>query len=162
MCWIKKVFDFLSVNEAAVDLYGYSKQEFLGMNIRDLWVDSANEAVENIVETKKDESFEITIIHKTKNDKIIHLEIQSNLVQFEGKEARVSILNNVTAHIEAEKKLEFSQKRFKSLVQEGSDLIMILDTGGNLEYVSPSSTSILGISSEEFKTNKFLFQGSPR
>jgi PAS domain-containing protein len=38
-----------------------------------------------------------------------------------------------------------SERRFKALVQEGYDLIGILDAEGNYTYVSPTSTAILGI-----------------
>lgn len=43
-----------------------------------------------------------------------------------------------------------NEQRFKALVQEGSDLIGILDTDGNYIYVSPTSISVLGIDPEEF------------
>jgi PAS domain-containing protein len=38
-----------------------------------------------------------------------------------------------------------SERRFKALVQEGYDLIGILDAEGNYTYVSPTSTAILGL-----------------
>jgi PAS domain S-box-containing protein len=44
-------------------------------------------------------------------------------------------------------------------VQEGSDLIAIVDSVGNYKYVSPSCTAILGITSEEFigrNTGEFI------
>jgi len=51
-----------------------------------------------------------------------------------------------------------SEQRFKALVQEGSDLIGILNAEGNYIYVSPTSTSILGIAPEEFiGRNRFEF-----
>ena len=157
----KENLDFLSVNEAAIKLYGYSKEEFLEMNIRDLWITRDNTKVESLVEIKKEESFKVNISHKTKDGETLHLEVQSNPVQFEGREARVSILNNVTSNILAEKKLEFSERRFKSLVQEGSDLIMIMDAEGNIQYISPSSNSILGISPEKFVEINFLSRIHP-
>lgn len=52
--------------------------------------------------------------------------------------------------IEQEEQIQQSEQRFKALVQEGSDLIGILDTEGNYTYVSPTSASILGIAPEEF------------
>ncbi len=51
---------------------------------------------------------------------------------------------------EQEEEIIQSEQRFKALVQEGSDLIGILDAEGKYAYVSPTSTSILGISPEEF------------
>ncbi|SMO93280.1 PAS domain S-box protein [Fodinibius sediminis] len=56
----------------------------------------------------------------------------------------------------AEQKLALREQRFKSLVQDGSDLIAILDQNGNYKYVSPTSESILGISPEEFVGNNAL------
>lgn len=52
--------------------------------------------------------------------------------------------------VEQERKTRLSEERFKNLVQEASDLIRILDSDGNFIYVSPSSTSLLGITPEEF------------
>jgi PAS domain S-box-containing protein len=43
-----------------------------------------------------------------------------------------------------------NEQRYKALIQEGSDLIRILDVEGNFIYVSPSSNSVLGIAPEEF------------
>ncbi len=52
----------------------------------------------------------------------------------------------------------FSEQRFKLLVQDGGDLIGILDFEGNYTYVSPTSTSVLGIAPEEFiGKNAFSF-----
>lgn len=66
------------------------------------------------------------------------------------------ISQNVTARRQAEEDLLLSERRFKSLVQDGSDLIAILDTDANYKYVSPTSESILGIPAEQFiGTNAF-------
>jgi PAS domain-containing protein len=48
-------------------------------------------------------------------------------------------------NIEQEEIMLKSERRFKALVQEGYDLIGILDAEGNYTYVSPTSTAILGI-----------------
>lgn len=50
----------------------------------------------------------------------------------------------------AEEKLAMSEKRFRALVQDGSDLIAILDKEANYKYVAPTSEAILGIKAEEF------------
>lgn len=54
--------------------------------------------------------------------------------------------------------LKFSEHKFKALVQDGSDLIAILDENANYKYVAPTSESILGISAEVFiGTNAFEY-----
>ncbi|WP_339789355.1 PAS domain S-box protein [uncultured Imperialibacter sp.] len=51
---------------------------------------------------------------------------------------------------EALNSLEASEKRFAALVQEGSDLIGVLDIEANYLFVSKSSKRILGIKPEDF------------
>lgn len=52
--------------------------------------------------------------------------------------------------------LKLSEQKFKALVQDGSDLIAILDESANYKYVAPTTESILGITAEEFVgTNAF-------
>lgn len=65
---------------------------------------------------------------------------------------------DITDKVEQEEKILQSEQRFKALVQEGSDLIAILDEEGNYIYASPTSTSVLGIPPEEFMgKNAFEF-----
>lgn len=60
------------------------------------------------------------------------------------------VITDVTESLEKKRELIASERRFKALVQEGADLIAILDEQGNYKFVSESSTPILGISPDEF------------
>ena len=150
-------FQFLSVNAAAVNLYGYSREEFLGMGIKELWAGPGEPEIEILDLIRKDGLFKLNISHRKKNGEILHLKIQSNPIIFDGKEARVALGNNITASLEAKKALKNSEQRFKALVQDGSDLMMILDFEGNLSYVSPSSKLVMGFSAE-LLINSNLFE----
>ena len=61
----------------------------------------------------------------------------------------LGIGKDITERKQHETQLELSEKRFKALVQEGSDLISILDENRQYKYISPAYTTILGISLEE-------------
>lgn len=67
-------------------------------------------------------------------------------------ESRVSrvigSMQDVTERRLAEEKILSSEKRFKSLVQNGSDLIGIIDFNGIYSYTSPTSLTILGYDPE--------------
>ncbi|MEX0771958.1 MAG: PAS domain S-box protein [Balneolales bacterium] len=66
------------------------------------------------------------------------------------------ISQNVSVRRQVEEDLQSSEQRFKALVQDGSDLIAILDEKANYKYVSPTSERILGIPPERFiGTNAF-------
>ena len=63
---------------------------------------------------------------------------------------------DITAKKKAEEKIENSERRYKTLVQEGSDMIWIVDEKAIFSYASPTSSKILNITPEEFVgTNAF-------
>lgn len=73
------------------------------------------------------------------------------LVKENGKPSALrGLMVDITERKLVEKELELSEQRFKSLVQNGSDLIAILDFDANYQYVNSNSTNILGISPDEF------------
>lgn len=146
---------FLSVNDAAVELYQYTREEFMYLTVKDLWV-NAEPAIEEIVKTQRHDFFNFKISHRKKDGEIMHLEIQSNPITFDGVDARVTLVNNVTARIEAEELLARSEQRFKAMVQEASDLVMILDFEGQFSHVSPSSELVMGISADELREKNFF------
>ncbi len=51
--------------------------------------------------------------------------------------------------VTAQESLEASEKRLMALVQNGSELVTVLDAGGRTTYVSPSSWVVLGLAPEE-------------
>jgi len=68
---------------------------------------------------------------------------EGNLVAVEG------LAHDVTEPTLARQALEDSERRFRSLVQNVSDLIVVVDAGGHLQYASPSLERILGWAGEE-------------
>lgn len=148
---------FLSVNDAALKLYGYSREEFLNMTVRDLWAQHEEPEIEDLVSVKRNDYFKLKISHITMRGEKLFLEVESNPIIFDGIPARVSLVHNVTAQLLAEKALTLSERRFKALVQDGSEMVMILDFEGNLTYSSPASQTILGIDNEEFLSHNIFF-----
>jgi diguanylate cyclase (GGDEF)-like protein/PAS domain S-box-containing protein len=61
-----------------------------------------------------------------------------------------TVLNarDVTERKLAEQRLAASEARFRSLVQHASDVIAVIDPAGRVEYISPSSTAVLGLQPE--------------
>ncbi len=57
-------------------------------------------------------------------------------------------LEDVTDRRRAEEALRASEERFRSLVQNASDLISILDADGTVRYESPSHGRVLGLEPE--------------
>ena len=156
--WVldKHTLEFLNVNDAAVALYGYTKEEFLAMNVRDLWTQDIQEEIETTWQKNYHDKFGVTVKHHKKNGELVHMEIKSNPIDFDGREARVTQAKDITGQLDAEQALKCSEKRFRALVQDASDLMMIMDFNGILSYVSPSSLQMTGISDLDMIQNNFF------
>lgn len=150
---------FLDVNEAAIYHYGYTRTEFLNMSIKDLSpaVSGAEseKAVKEVNEYKDRFTTKITK-HLKKNGEIISVEIKSNLFGSNGKLAEFVIATDITAQLNSElaaktskEELLLSEKRFKSLVQAGSDLIAVIDMDGKYQFLSESFINLLNIYPEK-------------
>ena len=59
------------------------------------------------------------------------------------------LAHDVTEATRARQALEASERRFRSLVQNVNDLIVVVDAAGQLQYASPSLERILGWAGEE-------------
>ena len=142
--WVldRNTLEFLNVNDAAMELYGYSRKEFLKMNIRDLWAEGETVG-EETWKSNINNFFSFQIKHRTKEGKLLHVKIESNPISFDGRDARVTLASDITGKVKAEQELYHSQQRFKALVQDGSDLISIIDDDLRYAYVSPSVKNIL-------------------
>ncbi len=73
----------------------------------------------------------------------------TNMLHVPGIQGIVDNFRDVTDQIETARKLALSEKRYKALVQEGSDLTAILDLQGNYTYASPSYPILMGYDTSE-------------
>ena len=149
-CTVNEQGNFVYVSAAAEKHWGYLPEELIGTCYRDLILEEdvakTNETITSILSGNEIKSF--VNRYKKKNGGIAY-----NLwsARWDGTtKLRYAVAKDVTEKIEQDEKILLSEQRFKAMIQEGSDLIRILDAAGNYMYVSPASTSILGIAPEEF------------
>jgi PAS domain S-box-containing protein len=143
---------FLEVNRAALVNYGYSKEEFLNMTIEDIRPIEEAESIKKVVAKNAitGKYFRKIFRHIRKNGDYIDVEIESNQIEYNGHKARIVLATDITEKLKAENDLQKSEERFKALVQDGSDLITILDTDFHYKYVSPASMKVFGVEPSAF------------
>lgn len=141
---------FLRVSKASESLWGYRPDELIGQKYIDLVIEEdkalTNKAAEDIISGMNLTTFENR--YRMKNGEIA-FNIWSAHWDHEAK-VMYAIARNGIEKKQDEQRLKESESRFKSLVQEGLDLIAILDHEGNYKYVSPTSTHVLGFPPETF------------
>jgi diguanylate cyclase (GGDEF)-like protein/PAS domain S-box-containing protein len=75
--------------------------------------------------------------------------IASDLTDEAGVGGVVLTMRDVSERKRAEEVLRASEERFRSLVQNSADVIVVLDRNGAVRYVSPSVERVLGYAPEE-------------
>jgi len=152
--WVFEVatLRFLDVNVAATTTYGYSKDEFLSMGINDIRPVEYAPLVEDIVRSNSKTGifFKDVFRHLTKQGELMFVQITSNAIQYHDTEARLVLAINVTENFRAQQMLIENERRFKALVQDGSDLITIIDKDFRYQYVSPASIRLFGVEPDFF------------
>ena len=152
--WVYSVdtLRFLDVNAAAIKHYGYSKEEFLSMTLIDIRPAEDISILEEILSEniEKGVYHRSLVRHQKKNGDIISVQVEGNTICFQRQNARLVLAIDHTEKIKAEKALAASERRFKALIQEGSDLIAILDKDGYYRYVNPTAKTILGMEIDFF------------
>lgn len=143
--------EYLDVNDAAIAIYGYSREEFKAMTLFDIRPAEDMPTFKQIILNEIRQGVQHTGIsrHIKRNGEIISVLTRGNAINYDGRAARIVIAIDYTDILKAEETLKTSERRFRALIQEGSDLVCIIDSQGNYKYVSPNAINIIGITAEE-------------
>ncbi len=133
----------LQVNDAYCTMTGYAREELLTMNASDListeheqWFSHhMNQA--RIYGYDKDE-----IKHRCSDGKYIDVLIST--VYLEHQDVFLVFISNITSQKEAERSLRESEKRYRLLAENSSDVIWIMNFDGTFNYISPSIEQMRG------------------
>lgn len=100
---------FLAVNAAAVAHYGYSEAEFLAMTIADIRpVKEVPRLLERINQLKGEPQHqEGTWQHQKKDGTRIDVEISSHSLEYEGRQAKAVMANDITERKRAEERIHY-------------------------------------------------------
>jgi PAS domain S-box-containing protein len=144
--------NFLDANDAALRKYGYTREEFLQLKVPDVIFKTDQEKVTRELKLiKENNSFnEISLRHVKKSGEPIDVETQSNEIIFNGRKARLVLATDITEKLKAEKENVLAEQRFKALVQDGSELISILDTEGYFKFISPNIKNRYDLDPKDF------------
>jgi len=107
--WVydQETLRFLDVNDAAIRHYGYDREEFLAMTIRDIRpIEDLPRLEQIIAESIEPARFNQIgdLRHVKKNGAVIQVEVQSNRITYQGRKAKIVLVNDITErllHIQA-------------------------------------------------------------
>ncbi len=137
---------FLEVNAAAVRHYGYSVEEFLSMTNKNIHPEEEITSLLNDIKlAEKNDNYRGEWKHRKKNGEIIFVEITSFSVDYNGREARHVVVNDITERHLAERQI----KLLNRAIEQSPVSVVITNPAGEIQYVNPKFTELTGYSYEE-------------
>ena len=118
--WVydQETLAFLDVNDAAVKQYGYTREEFLRMTIKDIR-SQADVAILDVVlklnRQRQDFIKQGTFSHQTKDGKSRKVDIQSSPITYKGRPAKVIIANDITERLDYIKAIEEQNAKLREI-----------------------------------------------
>lgn len=142
---------FIEVNESLEKLSGYSHAELLtestiGLN---LWVNSEDrkQVVETLAKTGSVHNREYRFRVKSGNEIVVRY--SSEVIDFSGELCCLSVLVDITEQKKIEESLRENEEKFRGIVENTKDVIMLTLPDGRVSYLSPACTTVLGFNPDD-------------
>jgi PAS domain S-box-containing protein len=91
----------------------------------------------------------------TRGGETFYAIVSSRTIDYHGSRALLTIATDITARREAEEALKESEERYRRLVEESHEIIITMDSAGNLVLANPAFTSVTGWEAEEWLGRPF-------
>jgi len=150
--WIydRATLEFLAVNQAAINHYGYSKEEFLSMTLQDI------RPVEDIpmlldALSKVSLGFSVPEVwrHCKKDGTQIFVEVSAHTLDYQNHKCELILINDITQKMQAEEALKRAEARYRSIFENAIEGIFQSTVEGKFLISNPMLAKIYGYDSPE-------------
>jgi diguanylate cyclase (GGDEF)-like protein/PAS domain S-box-containing protein len=148
--WIhdSDTLEILAVNDAAVTMYGYSREELLRMRVSDVRPDHDSEATRNLMRRYAGQEIDRVYRHRRKDGTIIDIQAKSIPIPYGSRNVRLGVGRDITEQLIAEETLQ----RAKENLEEAQELTHLgswhYDFASRLIVRSKELRRILGLHEE--------------
>ncbi|MCA1613022.1 MAG: PAS domain S-box protein, partial [Acidobacteria bacterium] len=141
---------FQAVNEAAVQHYGYSREEFLAMTIKDIRPpDEIPLLLDRLSGQRSSPLGGSPCRHLKKDGSVISVEITSHELEAGGRKCRVVLALDVTQRLRAEESLREGEERYRELFENANDVVYTHDLRGFFTSLNKTGERVTGYTRDE-------------
>ncbi len=135
----------LKANYAFQHLFAYSVEEIQELSIYDIVAQERRVVDAKIHQILKEQSsFLGEQLYRKKDGSKVEVEVRAGLITYRGQRAINVIAHDITVRKLMEKKLEESEKKYRNIIENVKDAVVIIGFDGKLHYQSPQFTKLVG------------------
>ena len=141
--------DFIDVNDAALRLYGYRREDFLKLRHQDITAEPEKSDA-SIRPTLEGKLVRIPVrYHKKKDGTIFPVEISASTITLKNRKVLCGVVRDITERKQTEKALRESREKYRMIFENIQDVYYEVGIDGTILEMSPSVEEISKYSREE-------------
>ncbi|MCD6113648.1 MAG: PAS domain S-box protein [Bacteroidales bacterium] len=136
--------DIVDCNNAACEMFGYTKEEILKKHIAEFVSEEYLESLPEII-TEKNTTLGIPRedIHKRKDGTFFPVVFSTKMIEVENNTYVLVYIKDITKIKRVEENLKISEKKLRSLFKVMQDIVIELDDTGKYIFISETATNLL-------------------
>ena len=151
--------NIMEANEAAYSQLGYTLEAFFNLNLNQIIPENhVNLILYELVEKAQVQTFpklNLETVHFKKNGSRLPVEIHSRAITYRGKKVILNVARNVSKRFEAQRALRESEERYRSVVENSRDGIVILNKDLSILYANEVFAEIIGAPRTDIEGHAF-------
>ena len=136
---------FLAVNQVACQRLGYSREELLQMDVKQLNTpERVAQFEQGLPKLLQHGNRIIESCHRCKDGTVIPVEINARLIEYNGAPAVLSVARDISARKRAKEALKKSEATWKALLNAIADSALLIDRAGTILSLNENAALSLG------------------
>ncbi len=146
----------VEANDRALSSYGYTRDELLQLNLRELRPPDLRLALEaQVKQLEQLNGLVYETFNQRKDGTKFPVEVSSRLIEVEGEKFYQSIIRDITKRKQAQEAFHESEQRYRNLIENAPDVIYTLAKNGTITSLNPAFERITGWPRSEWLGKQF-------
>jgi PAS domain S-box-containing protein len=140
----------VDVNPALCSMYGFSREEILNVDPRELIHPDHRHGFESFVETvKQGKAFHMMAVNQRKDGTAFDIELNGVPMDYQGRPHLLAFIRDITESKRRVDELRASEEQYRAIFNASADAMILFDDSGKAVDVNPAMVALYGYARED-------------